>query len=49
MKIRITIDVTLEHSEWLKNETTERSISRNKLIELALDHYKKYLEEQKEG
>lgn len=47
-KVRITIDITLEHQQWITQTTKEQKISRNKLIERAIENYKKTLELERE-
>lgn len=44
MKARITVDLPVELVQWLKKQTEKEKISRNLLIERALEKYKAELE-----
>lgn len=44
LKARITVDLPVELVQWLKKQTEKEKISRNLLIERALEKYKAELE-----
>jgi len=48
MKARITVDLPVELLEWVKKRVEEEKISRNMLIERALEAYKAEIENKKE-
>lgn len=52
MKVRITIDLTTDHLEWVTNRCKKENLSRNALIAKMIDNYKHHVnlfenEEQK--
>ncbi len=48
MKARITIDLPVELLEWVKKRVEEEKISRNMLIERAVEEYKAKVERKEE-
>lgn len=46
LKARITVDLPVELVQWLKKQTEKEKISRNLLIERALEKYKAELESE---